>query len=271
MMMLSKHQMPSKAKNQGSLRRKPGIEDHKYSRGVVAVVAGSAKYPGAAVLAVGGARRGGVGYVKYFSKSPELTKNVIIHYPDVAPINDLSGERIDALVVGPGAITLKKLPTTLPVVLDGAAISLALNHRGLKNGRQIMVLTPHEGELKQLGYELATSTKFHERNRLEVAQKIADKLNVILVLKGKRTIIAAPNLKPIIDSLGGVELATAGSGDILAGLIGAFLASWKPDDFPGAQKVVASAIKLHSKAGKHAARRVSNVVATDLLESLAHC
>jgi NAD(P)H-hydrate repair Nnr-like enzyme with NAD(P)H-hydrate dehydratase domain len=96
-------------------------------------------------------------------------------------------------------------------------------------------------------------------------------LQVIVVLKGKRTVVAAPDRKPIIDDLGGPELATAGSGDILAGLIGAFLASRKPVDLDAAQKVVANAVKLHSKAGKHAKKSRSAVVATDILESLAHC
>ena len=83
--------------------------------------------------------------------------------------------------------------------------------------------------------------------------------------------IAAPHCTPIIDTLGGPELAVAGSGDILAGLIGAFLASWKPVNFQEAQNTVAAAVHLHSQAGKHAARSHSVVVATDILESLAHC
>ncbi|MEY3325783.1 MAG: hypothetical protein RL694_670, partial [Actinomycetota bacterium] len=250
-------------------------------RGVVAVVAGSARFPGAAVLTVGGARRGGAGYVKFFAKSGELSKMVLQNFPDVAPIKSLINEKIDALVVGPGAVSLRSLPNLTPVVLDGAAMSLAVNSKakrlGKKDQGQIIVLTPHEGELKKIGYQISqnsnerfTSTQI-EKARKEVAQKIAEELQVIVVLKGNRTVIAAPGKKPIIDLIGGSELATAGSGDILAGLIGAFLASWKPENLDAAQKVVADAVKLHSKAGKHAKKSRSAVVAIDILESLAHC
>ncbi len=118
--------MPSK---QDSLRRAPKPYDHKYSRGVVAVVAGSEAYPGAAILTVGAARRGGVGYVKFFSKSKEMARLVLQSFPDVVPIKNLSNEKIDALVVGPGAISLRTLPNLTPVVLDGAAMSLAVNSK----------------------------------------------------------------------------------------------------------------------------------------------
>ncbi len=128
-------------------------------------------------------------------------------------------------------------------------------------------MTPHEGELKFLGYNQPKSTKERE----QIARKIARELGVIVVLKGNKTLIAAPSGKFIVDSIGGPELATAGSGDVLAGLIGAFLASWQPKNHIDAQKVVAAAVKLHSMAGKHAAKRLKSVVATDLLESLAHC
>ena len=266
---------------------------HKYSRGVVAVAAGSKAYPGAAVLTVGGARRGGAGYVKYLSKFDQCTQLVLSKFPDVVPISDLKNQKIDALVVGPGAITLKKLPQQIPVVLDGAAMSLAINSARLSlvsskrsfpsaeksssNLNQLLVLTPHEGELEIIGYRNPSKqTKQSKLSGLDsdrklLAQKIADELSVVLVLKGNKTIIAAPGLKPIIDLAGGPELATAGSGDVLAGLIGAFLASWKPRNFKEAQKVVGSAVSLHSHAGKYASKKYSNVVATDLLESLALC
>lgn len=259
--------------------RKPIQKDaNKYSRGVVAVVAGSRQYPGAAVLAVGGARRGGAGYVKYLAKFDECKRLVLSSFPDVVPIGNLTNQKIDALVVGPGAVTLKTLPPKIPIVLDGAAMSLAKNASHLPSTpNQILVLTPHEGELELIGFKKSISSSSNSRSPMSstdrklMAQQIADELSVVLVLKGNGTIIAAPGLKPIIDVTGGPELATAGSGDVLAGLIGAFLASWKPSNFNDAQKVVGAAVKLHSQAGKHAANKYSNVVATDLLESLALC
>lgn len=282
----------SRVTKQVKARRPLHKSDHKYSRGVVAIIAGSKKYPGAGVLTVGGARRGGVGYVKFINKNSDATKLVLGNFPDVVPIDDLQNERVDALVVGPGATTIKSMPMKIPVVLDSGALALARSTKALRDPQQIVVVTPHEGELKSLGFSLAqdkeSDISAHDkvssvsaRNkksafalkeaRITTAQRVSDELNVITVLKGHRTVIAAPHCTPIIDTLGGPELAVAGSGDILAGLIGAFLASWKPVNFQEAQNTVAAAVHLHSQAGKHAARSHSVVVATDILESLAHC
>jgi hydroxyethylthiazole kinase-like uncharacterized protein yjeF len=282
----------SRVTKQVKARRPLHKSDHKYSRGVVAIIAGSKKYPGAGVLTVGGARRGGVGYVKFINKNSDATNLVLGNFPDVVPIDDLQNERVDALVVGPGATTIKSMPMKIPVVLDSGALALARSTKALRDPQQIVVVTPHEGELESLGFSLAqdkeSDISAHDkvsavsaRNkksafalkeaRITTAQRISDELNVITVLKGHRTVIAAPHCTPIIDTLGGPELAVAGSGDILAGLIGAFLASWKPVNFQEAQNTVAAAVHLHSQAGKHAARSHSVVVATDILESLAHC
>jgi ADP-dependent NAD(P)H-hydrate dehydratase / NAD(P)H-hydrate epimerase len=282
----------SRVTKQVKARRPLHKSDHKYSRGVVAIIAGSKKYPGAGVLTVGGARRGGVGYVKFINKNSDATNLVLGNFPDVVPIDDLQNERVDALVVGPGATTIKSMPMKIPVVLDSGALALARSTKALRDSQQIVVVTPHEGELKSLGFSLAqdkeSDISAHDkvssvsaRNkksafalkeaRITTAQRVSDELNVITVLKGHRTVIAAPHCTPIIDTLGGPELAVAGSGDILAGLIGAFLASWKPVNFQEAQNTVAAAVHLHSQAGKHAARSHSVVVATDILESLAHC
>ena len=282
----------SRVTKQVKARRPLHKSDHKYSRGVVAIIAGSKKYPGAGVLTVGGARRGGVGYVKFINKNSDATNLVLGNFPDVVPIDDLQNERVDALVVGPGATTIKSMPMKIPVVLDSGALALARSTKALRDPQQIVVVTPHEGELKSLGFSLAhdkeSDISAHDKvssvsarnkksglalkeSRITTAQRISDELNVITVLKGHRTVIAAPHCTPIIDTLGGPELAVAGSGDILAGLIGAFLASWKPVNFQEAQNTVAAAVHLHSQAGKHAARSHSVVVATDILESLAHC
>ena len=268
-------------------RRPLKVNDHKYSRGVVAVIAGSKRFPGASLLTVGGARRGGAGYVKFMNSHQSITDMVVSTYPDVVPISSIIDEKIDALVVGPGATSIRKIPQAIPLLLDSGALGLARTRKkGVSDRNQIVVITPHEGELSALGFSLdktTQSTKVREANRLEVAQRIADELHVICVLKGHRTIIAAPQISlptprgknsmkiHFVDSVGGPELATAGSGDVLAGLIGAFLASWKPTNHHQALEVVAGAVNLHSRAGKHAARTHKGVVATDILESLAHC
>ena len=121
--------------------RKPLLKsDHKYSRGVVAVAAGTSRYPGAALLTVGGARHGGAGYVKLLSSEPEIRNLVVSQFPDVVPVSTLNRERFDSLVIGPGGAVVKKLPDLLPVVLDSGALTLALKKR-----EGITVVTPHEG------------------------------------------------------------------------------------------------------------------------------
>jgi hydroxyethylthiazole kinase-like uncharacterized protein yjeF len=270
-------------------RRLPEKYDHKYSRGVVAIVAGSKNYPGAALLTVGGARRGGAGYVTFLNSHQSITDLVLMQFPDVAPISNIANVKIDAIVVGPGSTTLRKIPQAIPIVLDSGALALARQRKfGKPDAKQLVVVTPHEGELAQLGFSIPEgngSANSHMKERLKVAQLIADELHVICVLKGHKTIIAIPHsalyysertthakkISHRIDLIGGPELATAGSGDILAGLIGAFLASWKPQNHCEALDVISAAVNLHSRAGKHAARHKRSVVATDILESLAHC
>ena len=238
-----------------SLRRPLTSTDHKYLRGVVGVVAGSAKYPGAAVLTVGGARHGGSGYVKFLDTDHFVTSLVLQRFPDVVPISRIEGERIDALVVGPGGAELTDIPDSIPVVFDSGALARA---RSKRNG--VTVITPHEGELEALGYSLG--------DRKETAEKIARDLNLIVVLKGNRSLIAAPDCETLFDEIGGPELATAGTGDILAGLIGSMLASWKPTTLKQSQQVVARAVELHSRAGALAAKRFTSVTALEVMESL---
>lgn len=239
-----------------ALRRPLKKTDHKYSRGVVCVVAGSKKYPGAAVLTVGGARHGGAGYVKFLSTEPSVESLVLQRFPDVVPIPNLRNQRLDALVVGPGGANIKKIPDSIPVVLDSAAL---VHARHKRNG--ITIITPHEGELEILGFD--------NGDRKETAERIARELGVIVVLKGNHTLIAAPDCQTLVDKFGGPELATAGTGDILAGLIGSMMASWKPQDLKESQQVVARAVELHSRAGAIAAKKFTSVSALEVMESLS--
>ena len=235
-------------------RRKLSPADNKYTRGVLAVCAGSKKYPGAAILAVGGARRGNAGYVKFLSSNSTLISLVISKFPDVVPISSLTKERVDSLVVGPGASTLASIPD-LPLVLDGAAIAKV---KTLTKRKSVTVITPHEGELKYLG------VKF-DGSREEIARAIATKFGVIVVLKGNETIVADSS-RTFTDRIGGPELASAGTGDVLAGLIASFLTAVK--DGGNAFDLVCGAISLHSKAGRQAAKKFTSVTALELLEEL---
>ncbi|MEI6405981.1 MAG: ADP/ATP-dependent (S)-NAD(P)H-hydrate dehydratase [Actinomycetes bacterium] len=231
------------------------IDAHKYSRGVVGVIAGSENFPGAAVLSVGGARRGGAGYVKYFSQYPFPTQLVLQAYPDVVPISDLDSDKCDAWVIGSGAPEILRLPKSPIVVLDGSALSMTnIVHEG------ITIITPHEGEAEKLGYLV--------KDRKATAQKMASELNAIVVLKGPGTIVATPSGFLEVDRNGGKELASAGTGDILAGLMASMMAAWRPTNFEDAAKVALKAIKAHGLAGKLAAEKSGPVVATDVLSAL---
>ena len=242
-------------------RQKLSRTDNKYSRGVVAICAGSKEFPGAALLAVAGARRGNAGYVKFLSFDQAISNAVIGQFPDVVPIRKIDQERIDVLLLGPGNSDLKKLPE-IPTVLDSAAIS-KLNKKGAISQRGPIVITPHEGELRFLGdvYREHLLT----RSREEVAQSIARDFGVIVVLKGNRTVVADAN-QIYVDRLGGPELATAGTGDVLSGLIASFLVSVK--DGESAFDLVRRAVTIHSKAGRRAARKFTSVTALDVAEAL---
>jgi len=178
-------------------RRKLLLTDNKYSRGVVAICTGSKKYPGAALLAVGGARSGGAGYVKFLSKSRELALLVVSEYPDVVPITSLNDERFDSLLIGPGASSLTQIPI-VPLVLDSAAIA-SVTRKSFKNSNRTTVITPHEGELKYLGGRYKNLLEVSDR--IEVAKAISREFEVFVVLKGQATVIAAPDGRISIDQL----------------------------------------------------------------------
>lgn len=236
----------------------PPLSDksNKYNRGVVGVVAGSDQYPGAAVLCVGGARRGGAGYVKYLRQSDIAATLVLSQFPDVVTVPSVESPA-DAWVIGSGLAKANVMPEVGMLVLDAGA----LQNVPAPSDR-IVVVTPHEGEAKAMGFEVAG-------NRAKTALRMAQELNVIVVLKGHRTCIAAPHAEVVEDQIGGPELSTAGTGDILAGLIGSMLAAWKPESVVQAHSVVAKAVQLHGHAGQRAATQARPVTATDVLEALA--
>lgn len=233
---------------------------HKYSHGVVAIIAGSDKYPGAAVLCVGGARRGGSGYVNYVALSKLATELVLNAYPDVVPLNKVREFNGDSIVIGSGAPKLPRgftFPNSRYLVLDSDAMALASN-----SDTAFTVITPHEGEAAKLGFPVKNG------DRKAAALALAKHFHVITVLKGRNTLIASPDGTVITDKSGGSELATAGTGDVLAGLIGSMLASWAPSNLKETQQVVAKAVEAHGLAGKFAAKSKAPVTATDLLEAL---
>ena len=234
---------------------------HKYTRGVALINAGSAKYPGAGVLAVGGARASGIGMVRF---AGEQSSVVVRAYPDAIVSDAL--EHTNSIVIGSGESgTLEQLAEYLaadfPVVIDAHALTFLHNAEiqaalELRYQRGVVtVLTPHEGEAARLG--------FQEPNRIAQAKAIAKSFNAFVVLKGAGTVIAIPTGEYAIDLFGTVALATAGSGDVLAGLIAGTLA--QSPNLENALHHIACAVALHGLAGRRAG---NGCTATTLVEAL---
>ncbi|MEY5063125.1 MAG: hypothetical protein RLZZ112_1089 [Verrucomicrobiota bacterium] len=221
----------------GSLVRLRRTDLHKHSAGIVHLWAGSVSYPGASLLASSGALRSGSGYVRLFSDSsvaslvpvklPELL--LTPHADRAAPDLEKFQSQANALVVGPGLppsealadFLSRLLPTSpVPVVLDAGALDLVAAHADwIESAKVPIILTPHSGELgRLLGQKTA--------DRAEAARLWLDRHpRTILVAKGPHTLVASADQPLSHNATGGPAQATAGMGDLLAGLIGGLIAS----------------------------------------------
>lgn len=208
----------------------PSDIDHKYSRGVLGVITGSAKYPGAAVLTTSAAYSTGVGLVRFHSSSG-LAHLVLHKNPETVvqpgPVTAwLAGSGIDGKRFSDYTTWLRHRwfslisDQTVPTVLDAGALSLA--------GRlsQPTLITPHAGELSKLlsARGITVSAELLESDPINWAQNSSKELGVTVLLKGAHTVVAHGDF---VISLPKATpwLATAGSGDVLAGIIGALVAT----------------------------------------------
>ncbi|KUN85589.1 bifunctional ADP-dependent (S)-NAD(P)H-hydrate dehydratase/NAD(P)H-hydrate epimerase [Streptomyces bungoensis] len=228
----------------------PAAESDKYRRGVVGIAAGSARYPGAAVLAVSGALRGGAGAVRYVGPAGDA---VIARYPEtlVSDQGPAKAGRVQAWVVGPGAgedsaTVAEVLDTDVPVLLDADGLRLA--DRDAVRGRTAPTLmTPHAGEAAAL---LGVRREEVEGARLAAVRELAARFRATVLLKGSTTLVADPGGGAVrVNPTGTGWLATAGSGDVLSGLAGSLLAAGLP-----ARDAGSVAAYLHGLAGRFAAR-----------------
>lgn len=188
----------------------PRWEDHKYTRGVVGIAAGTDEYPGAGRLACEGALACGVGMVRYLGEVSDMPRQE----PEVVT----APGRVQAMVLGPGGAGLGLGLRPVPLVLDaGAAV-----HRAREAHVAGAILTPHAGELSLI---LNVSRQEIEAEPAAFAARAAVELNAVVLLKGASTVVAAPDGGPILTVDAGTSwLATAGTGDVLAGITGALLA-----------------------------------------------
>lgn len=198
-----------------ALLPRPAVESQKYLRGVVGVRAGSAEYPGAALLSVSGAACGLVGMVRYVGEEA-VAHTVREQHPEV-----VGAGRVQAWVVGSGGgehagnELRAALEDGVPVVADADA----LQH--VEPGRAA-VLTPHAGELAAM---LDVDRGDVEARPLHHARLAAERYAAVVLLKGRRTVVAHPDGRVRVNTTGTSWLATAGAGDVLGGVVGALLAA----------------------------------------------
>ncbi|MEU8545197.1 NAD(P)H-hydrate dehydratase [Streptomyces sp. NPDC048717] len=229
----------------------PGAASDKYRRGVVGIVAGSARYPGAAVLAVTGALRGGAGAVRYVGHAADA---VIAAHPEalVHAGPPARAGRVQAWVVGPGLGdehgVADVLASDVPVLVDADGLR-GLTPAALAARSAPTLLTPHAGEAAAL---LGTSREEVEAERLAAVRELAARYGATVLLKGATTLVCPAGGDGVVrvNPTGTPWLATAGSGDVLSGLGGSLLAA-------GLSAVDAGSVAayVHGLAGRRAATR----------------
>ncbi|MCX4883005.1 MULTISPECIES: NAD(P)H-hydrate dehydratase [unclassified Streptomyces] len=227
----------------------PGGESDKYRRGVVGIAAGSSRYPGAAVLAVSGALRGGAGAVRYVGPAGDA---VLSRFPEtlVSDRGPKHAGRVQAWVVGPGAgddasAVGEVLSSDVPVLVDADGLRLA-DSGAVRTRTAPTLMTPHAGEAAAL---LGVSRETVEGARLRWVRELASRYGATVLLKGSTTLVADARGGAVrVNATGTPWLATAGSGDVLSGLAGSLLAS-------GLSALDAGSVAayLHGLAGRYAA------------------
>jgi hydroxyethylthiazole kinase-like uncharacterized protein yjeF len=237
----------------------PNAQSHKYKRGHLAVFSGGASHTGAARLAAAAGLAAGAGLVTVASpvdampyNAGHLTSVMLRETETASAVRDwLAVAKLSAFVLGPGfGVGQKAVDFVLalggqPLVLDADGITAFCSERNrlfdiYADGGPRLVLTPHEGEFARLFPELSGN---YEMSKVEKAVAAARLANAAIVYKGADTVIAAPDGRALINENAPPWLATAGSGDVLAGIIGAFLANGVP-----AFEAAAAGVYLHGEA-----------------------
>ena len=269
-----------------ALLPRPRIDAHKNDRGRVLVVAGSSAYPGAAVLAARGAQRAGAGYVT-LAVPDAVVSTAQAHLLSIPVVGLPQGRGhafssaaldkalqlardYDAVVLGPGltladgaVVTARGLVAKLelPLVIDADGLNALVDaHELIEQRLAPTVLTPHPGELARL---LGTTSAKVQADRVAASGSLAGR-NTTVVLKGAGTVISGAARK-IVNASGTPALATAGSGDVLSGIIGTYLAQ-------GLSPLEAGTLGayVHGRAGEAAASALTPlcVTAEDIPEYL---
>ncbi|MDH4100402.1 MAG: NAD(P)H-hydrate dehydratase [Nitrospirota bacterium] len=263
---------------------------HKGSFGHLLVVAGSVGKTGAACMTAEAALRMGTGLVSVALPSSlnpivagKLTEVMTVPLPETKEqtislkarrrLQEL-GRSMSVMAVGPGLSTNAETSqlvrdlvkgSTIPLVIDADGLNaVAVNTDVLRESRAPMVLTPHPGEMGRL---TGLTSSDVQKNRIEVAGDFARKYGVVLVLKGAGTVVACPDGNIYVNSTGNPGMATAGTGDVLCGVIGGLMAQGMDPE-----RAARFGVFLHGMAGDMAAADpalgMTGMIATDLLSRL---
>ncbi|MGB9364559.1 MAG: NAD(P)H-hydrate dehydratase [Xanthobacteraceae bacterium] len=257
----------------------PRLDGHKYSRGHAVVVSGDLSFTGAARLAARGALRGGAGLVTLASPRAALSVNAAASLAVMVRAADgadelrelLADKRLNAVVLGPGlgvsaatrAFAEVALDGERAVVLDADALTgFAENSQALfaaiATKNRPVVLTPHQGEFSRLFNGVLQISG--ETSKLALGRAAAKASGAVVLLKGPDTVIAAPDGRAAINENAPPWLATAGSGDVLAGMIAGLLAQHMP-----AFEAACAGVWLHGETGNEAG---PGLISEDLPEAL---
>jgi ADP-dependent NAD(P)H-hydrate dehydratase / NAD(P)H-hydrate epimerase len=258
----------------------PRLEEHKYSRGHAVVVSGDMPFTGAARLAARGALRAGAGLVTLASPRAALAVNaaaslaVMVRPVDGADElrNFLADRRLNAVVLGPGlgvgantrALVEAALDGERAVVLDADALTSFAEEPGAlfaaiaTRPDRPVVLTPHQGEFSRLFNNLPQDSD--KSSKLDQTRTAAQAAAAVVLLKGADTVVAAPDGRAAIGENAPPWLATAGSGDVLAGMVAGLLAQHTP-----AFEAANAAAWLHGEAGNEVG---PGLISEDLPEAL---
>jgi len=254
---------------------------HKGKFGTLGIIAGDSQMIGATLLAVKAAYKSGVGLVKVFAKEElahlflsSVNECVVVSYPSECEDEELDEriesflEQVNAVLIGPGLsksiharrLVQQVLQGAVRAILDADALNIVSENLELLDERKCeVIITPHMGEMSRLtGY---CSSGIIE-NMLPFAEAFSDQHQLTTVLKSGRTVIVSKELKRYINILGNSGMATAGSGDVLAGVISGLAAQGFTDELSAVIGTM-----LHSLAGDAYAREYGehSLMATDLI------
>jgi NAD(P)H-hydrate epimerase len=255
---------------------------HKGNYGHVVVLAGSAGTPGAAILALGGALRAGAGLVSWAADTPTLG-NAPPRPAEVMLRERGSGEALDtwvprlldaatALVVGPGIsmvdARVEEVRELLgrcrvPICMDADGLNILAKHPDLWDRVEApLVVTPHPKEMSRL---TQTPVEDIQRDRIAAAMQLAISRNCVVVLKGAGTVVAEPEGSATVIGAGNPGMATGGTGDVLAGVIGGLLAQGLE-----ASHAAELGALLHAAAGDEAVKThgQAGLRATDIIDAI---